>query len=198
MEERREHPRYALVAPLPRGLEVRIEDLFLGLLGTSKPIMGYHITLVGPFVWQAEPREPYLERIAQVCAGWQPFSVRLNGLSAFRTANRNAVYIPAQEADDLAALQRELQALLVPAITLQHEFPQETYQPHVTLGLGLTDSELRRVMAGSQERELDERFIVDEIYLVEERPSAPWRCIRTFSLERPQPRLLTTIEAYER
>ncbi len=198
MEGRREHPRYALVAPLPRALEVRIEDLFLGLLGTSKPIMGYHITLVGPFMWLAEPDEARLGRVSELCATWPPFAVRLWGLSAFRAANSNAVYIPAHEAEDLIELHRVLGAILDPAIALQRELPEQGYLPHVTLGLGLMDSELERVMADAQERGLDERFMVDEIHLIEERPSAPWRRIRAFPMERPTPSLSAAIQAHER
>lgn len=198
MGERLEHPRYALVAPVPRAVEVRIEDAFLGLLGTSKPIMGYHITLVGPFVWAAEPDERGLEQVAQVCAAWPPFAVRLRGLRAFRAPNANAVYIPVLEAESLVRLHERLQAILEPSIVLQRELPDEGYLPHVTLGLGLTDSELQRVMAGSGDRVLDETITIEELYLVEERPSAPWRRVRALPLFRPRAPQDEAVEAHQR
>lgn len=198
MERRLEHPRYALVVPLPRALEVRIEDLFLGLLGTSKPTMGYHITIVGPFVWAGEPDERLLDRIGEICANWRPFTVRLQGLSAFRSPDGHAVYIPVHNAAELLALHRVLQVTLQGAIAPERELPEEGYLPHVTLGLGLTDSELQRVLAGSQERELDEQLSVQEIHLVEERPSAPWRRIRTFPLDQQEPPVDESVALHER
>jgi 2'-5' RNA ligase len=198
LERRLEHPRYALVAPLPRTLEVRIEDLFLGLLGTSKPIMGYHITVVGPFAWVDEPDESRLARIGEICAGWPAFAVRLQGLGAFRSPESNAIYIPVRKAEQIAALHRVLQITLRGAIMPDRELPQEGYLPHITLGLGLTDGELERVMAGVQERKLDERLLVQEIRLVEEGPSAPWRCIQTFALDQREPSVDDAVAVHER
>lgn len=177
--------RYALVAPLPRAVEVRIEDAFLGLLGASKPIMGYHVTLVGPFVWAGEPDEHRLRRVAETCAAWPPLAVRIHGLSAFRATNRNALYIPVLESESLEALHRALKTILEPAMIQERPSLQGDYVPHITLGLGLTDSELERVMAGWQERVLDERFLVDSVHLLEEPPSAPWRSIRAWLLSTP-------------
>ncbi len=197
MESSHQLPRYALVVPLSRALEIRIEDLFLGLPGTSKPIMGFHITVVGPFTWTNGPDEALLAKIAEICATWPPFTVRLRGLSAFRSPNDNAVYIPVEKDAQLQELHRVLQMTLGPAISLQRELPQEGYQPHVTLGLGLTDSELERVMADAQGRKLDACLLVDEIQLAEEQPGAPWRRIRAFALNKAKPQQDAEVRLYE-
>lgn len=184
MEERQRHYRFALVVTPPRRVEVLIEDAYLRWLGTSKPNMGYHITVVGPFLWLDELDERVMQQVAMICAAWQPFSVSIQGLDAFRDPDRNAVYIPVHNAGGLMALHDTLQTILAPVIVLQRELPQGRYLPHITLGLGLTDKELVRVLEGAQELALQESFVVEELHLVEERPSAPWRRIQSFSLKR--------------
>ncbi len=71
MEETYNRARYVLVVRLPRQVEVRIEDAYLALAGTTKPVMGYHISLLGPFHVPDEADSPFLANIGAVPAGVQ-------------------------------------------------------------------------------------------------------------------------------
>ncbi len=183
MEDRLDRARYALIVRLPRRIEVAIEDMYLNLLGTSKPSMGYHITLVGPFLWNSEPEDEALREVARICERRHPFTVRLTTLRAFHGEDANAVYLQVSECEPLVALHTALLDMLRPNIMLQRELPEQGYVPHVTLGLGLTDAELEKVMQTSYDRTFDDRFTISEIHLVEQEPRLPWRHSLTFLLE---------------
>lgn len=197
MQERQRHHRFALVVTPPRPVEVLIEDAYLRWLGTSKPNMGFHITIVGPFLWKGELDENVLRQVGLICAAWQPFRVCIHGLDAFRDPDRNAVYIPVHNAGSLMSLHDSLQTVLSPVIVLQRELPEGRYLPHITLGLGLTDRELERVLKDAHEYDLQESFEVEEIHLTEERPSAPWRRIRSFPLSRSLEAASANVNSYD-
>lgn len=172
--------RYVLVILLPREVEVRLEDAFLSLVGVSKPVVGYHITLIGPFAWRAESKEA-LDRLRQICATWRPFEIRFGDVGCFRGSNRNALYIRVLS-KMLEDLRRELWEALIPFIVVDSPGAGEEYLSHVTLALGLTDEELQRVVASLQTSTVEARFTVTDLHLLEERFQTPWRSIHTFPL----------------
>lgn len=175
--------RYALVARLPRQVQVQIEDAFLTQVGITRPIMGFHITLVGPFTWLAESPPPrVLDRLARLCLRTQPIEIGIGGQGAFVGLESNAVYLRVERHEALCRLQARADHLLRTHITLQREFPPEQYVPHVTLGLGLTSEERDRALATLAEARFSAAVPVNELDLVEEQPGSPWRPVLTLPL----------------
>jgi 2'-5' RNA ligase len=164
------------VARIPRPVEVRIEDAFLTLVGITRPIMGFHITLVGPFMWVAESPPPRaLDRLARLCLRIQPLEVEIDGQGAFVGAESNAVYLRVRRDEALCRLQAQADHLLRAHITLQREFPPDKYVPHVTLGLGLSPDERDRALVILADAGFSATVAVRELHLVEEQPGSPWR-----------------------
>ncbi|MHB1317033.1 MAG: 2'-5' RNA ligase family protein [Anaerolineae bacterium] len=176
-------PRYALVARIPRPIEVQIEDAFLTLVGITRPIMGFHITLVGPFMWIAEKAPPrVLDRLARLCLRTQPIEIQISGQGAFVGLESNVVYLQVERHEGLCRLQAQADHLLRKHIALQRESPPEQYVPHVTLGLGLTPEERDRALATLAEARFSAAVPVNELDLVEEQPGSPWRPVLTLAL----------------
>ena len=177
MGENREKTRYVLVVRLPRRVEIRIEDVFLNLVGATKPTMGYHITLAGPFSLPDGMNTRCLSSIAEVCRRREPFQVRIAGLDAFRAKDSNAGYVRVRVPEPLVSLHNELLKTLERRITLQDGQDSAQYVPHVTLGLGLNDKQIETFLRVGPDRVFDESFEVSHIWLVEQPPDSPWRFV---------------------
>jgi 2'-5' RNA ligase len=175
--------RYALVARLPRPVEVQIEDAFLTLVGITRPIMGFHITLVGPFMWIAEsPPARLLDRLSRLCLRTQPMEIEIDGQGAFVGVESNAVYLRVARQTALCRLQAQTDHLLRPHILLQRDLAPDKYVPHVTLGLGLTPEERDRALSTLADAHFSAAVPVCELHLVEEPPGSPWRSMLTLPL----------------
>ena len=184
MEENWERTRYVFVLRLPRQVESRIEDAFLTLLGTTRPIMGYHITLLGAFYLAQGIDRRSLSKVADLCLRRRAFPVRIAGLDAFETRDSHAVYLRVAAPDDIVALHNDLLDLTGEQITFQddryREWNVEQYKPHVTLGLGLTDGELDAFLRLGAERDIDETFDASGVWLVEQVPKDPWQYVAEY------------------
>jgi 2'-5' RNA ligase len=174
--------RYAVVARIPRPIEVEIEDAFLNLPGITRPSMGFHITLVGPFQWLEEVPPRLLTRLARLCRHTEPLELALAGPGTFVGDESNGVYMGVDHTEALCTLQARLLHVLRPHILLQREPDPHGYIPHVTLGLGLTPDERDRAFAGLGERRFSGSFSIRELHLVEEPPGSPWRPVRVLPL----------------
>ena len=181
--------RYALVVRLPREVEVRIEDTYLGLAGITKPTMGFHITLLGGFYLPEGAGIESLCSIADVCARHQPFQVRIYGLGAFEAKENNVVYLHVTDANHIMALHDDLLEATSACIVHQNEQYREwnvdAYYPHVTLGLGLSDQELLAFLRDSANRVLDETCEISEVWLAAQHPDGSWRYIASYTLGVP-------------
>ncbi|NLG49806.1 MAG: 2'-5' RNA ligase family protein [Chloroflexi bacterium] len=187
--------RYALIIRLPREVEVRIEDTYLGLVGITKPTMGFHITLLGPFYLSEGVSIESLCGVADVCARWQPFRVRVYGLGTFEVQEDNIVYLHVADSERVMALHDDLLEAASACVTYQSEQYEEwnvdSYYPHVTLGLGLSDQELSNFLRDAANRVLDETFEVSRIWIAAQPPSGSWHYVATYTLGVPTPQPLT-------
>jgi 2'-5' RNA ligase len=181
-----EKPRYAIIVRLPRAIEVRIEDAYLSMLGTTRPIMGYHVTLLGPFYIRDNCEAITTQRVQTVCQRTKPFTIRLQGLGAFTEQDNNVVYVRIADPSHLAALHnallRETEDVVIPQNERYRDWTAERYMPHVTVGLGMTDSELVEFLRGSFRFEIDAALEVTRLWLVEQRPNGPWQYLAEFAL----------------
>jgi 2'-5' RNA ligase len=179
-------PRYAVIVRLPRAIEVRIEDAYLSMLGTTRPIMGYHITLLGPFYIVDHCEAITTERVQAVCRRSTPFTIRLQGLGTFAEQDNNVVYVRIADPSPLAALHNALLRATEDVIVAQNEryreWTAERYMPHVTVGLGMTDNELSEFLRGSFRFEIDATLEVTRLWLVEQRPNGPWQYVGEYPL----------------
>lgn len=181
--------RYVLLARLPREVEVRIEDAYLNPAGASRPLMGYHISLLGPFFLPDKTRALALNSIAEVCRSHSPLAVRVAGLDVFRAENDNVVFIKIVNPEPLIALHADLTRATEGRIILQRDRCEddqeieECYTPHVTLGLGLSDEQLEHFMhSAAATRTLDATFEVASLWLADEAPPRPWQYVEEYAL----------------
>jgi 2'-5' RNA ligase len=175
---------------LPRRVEVLIEDAFLRLAGSTRPAVGYHVTLWGPFAL-AEGVEgaDLVAAVAAVGARWQPLRIHLEGLGAFRKANDNVVYLRLREPAELAALHHALLDALAGTIAVDERSASWTgakYSPHVTLGLGLSDATTDEFLRSAAVRAFAAEFEAFAIWLVGQQPSGPWELLAGLPLGAPR------------
>lgn len=185
-EEIRDQTRYALGVRVPREIEVRIEDTYLSFLGSTKPYMGYHITLLGPFYILESAESQFGANVANLCKRWQPFRVQVTGLGTFLRKDDNVVYLSIANPETLLALHADLLKTLADRISPQDEYfykwDVKFYQPHVTLGLGLTDKRLEEFLSVAAACKFDESFEVSRIWLASQAQNGPWQYIASYPL----------------
>ncbi len=188
MEYLSDRARYALMVRVPRTIEVAIEDDYLIPLGTTKPTMGYHITLLGPFYLPEEREHTAFSRAVQeVCQRRQPLLVSVAGLGAFEKEDDNVIYLRLADPHRLVALHEELlEATREHVAFADTDFSEEsrgTYLPHITLGLALTDRELVQFFRTVAERIPEITFRVSALWLVAQESSEPWRYVIGYPLD---------------
>ena len=186
MENRSDQTRYLLLIRVPRPTEVAIEDRFLALSGTTKPAMGYHITMAGPFYLAPGQTPAALESLAGICATIPPLHITLNGLGVFG-GEEHAVYLRVAGSPNLHRLWRRLRTYLATSTIPQYARLEgdDSFQPHVTLGLHLSDQELNAFCNASQASHFQIGFAADAIWLAEQDPANPWRYVDSYALGRP-------------
>ena len=178
-------PRYVLVIQLPRSTELRIEDAFLGHIGVTRPAMGYHVTLLGPFCLIKGSAEVLSALIDQICHTMPSFDLQLAGVKAFSSADNHIAYLQVGSIEPLLYLRDRLLADLLSQDILVDPCPQidtDVYLPHVTLSLELTYDELALLTESSSVRDFSATFTVNALALVAEQIGAPWRVEKVFPL----------------
>ncbi len=182
--------RFALIIRLPRDVEVRIEDTYLSVIGVTRPAMGFHLTLVGPYRLAPGVTSPHLTAVARACRLSRPFAVRLEGLGVFRTENDNAVYLGVPEPELVVALHAQLLRAAGSAVVPENEqmrvWTFENYSPHVTLGLHMSDADLEEFLRLGARRRIHAQFTVERVWLVEQVPNGPWEYTAGYALG-PEP-----------
>ncbi len=181
MDEIAQRPRYVVYMPLPRALELRLEDAFLERIGATRPAMGYHLSLVGPFTLLAEPWQGD-ERLVTLCAAVAPFSVHLEKPDLFRAPNANTLMLPVSASAELVALQSVLYAALLPWVRLEHDQSPAAYRPHITLGIGLLDTDLADALRGGDTPWNGESFWASEVCVARQHRRGPWEVLRRMAL----------------
>jgi len=186
LSEQSIRPRYALTIRLPRDAEVRIEDAYLSVIGVTRPAMGFHLTVLGPYRLAPGVPSPHLPAVAQACRAFKPFAVRLSGLAVFRNESDSAVYLRVSDPEPVVMLhERLLRAArndVVPENEQIRDRMFENYTPHVTLGLHMADPDLDEFLRLGEQRRVDVQFAVDRVWLVSQVPGGPWEYIAWYPL----------------
>lgn len=178
--------RYVLVAAVPRDIEVIIEDAYLHLAGSTRPLMGYHVTLLGPFYLLGDSAHDALPGLVKVCDATRPFELVVTGMGAFHAGDTHTVYLSAGKGDQPDALHWALVEAMRDEIEMCNEhirvWNMERYHPHITLGMNLTDRELDDFMTLGLVHDLEIRFAVDRISLVQEGLNGLWQHVACYPL----------------
>jgi len=180
-----QRPRYVLVVQVPRDIELRIEDAFLGHIGVTRPAMGYHVTLLGPFCLAKGGADALSALIDQVCHATPSFDLQLAGIKAFSSADNHVAYLQVGSIETLLYLRGRLLADLLSQDILVDPCPRldtDVYLPHVTLALELTQGELALLTESSSIRDFSATFTVNALALAAEQIGAPWRVEKVFPL----------------
>ena len=171
---------------LPESLERRLERWTKKMPGTSWPAWGGHITLVPNFA----PRGTMAEVRAIVeatCADRKPFPVRLAEPLSVRDTTRpdycavflavadQVEYQGVEDEDDRPHQQlHELRETLLAALEplredIRPELLEQPFLPHVTLALGLGETEATHLVRAIREDPLIAEFVVETVWLVRQR-----------------------------
>ncbi|MEA3407748.1 MAG: 2'-5' RNA ligase family protein [Chloroflexota bacterium] len=188
MEYLSDGARHVLVARVPRDIEVTIEDNFLIPLGTSRPTMGYHITLLGSFhLIEGQGHAAFSHIVQRVCGRWRPLHVSVTGIGVFEKKDDNVIYLRLADSHRLVALHEELLEATRGWISFADakgmEGCKDPYLPHITLGLGLTDQELAYFFCTAAGRVPHITFRISELWLAAQEPSEPWRYVVGYPLD---------------
>lgn len=172
--------------PLPRAVAVRIEDRFLPRLGVTRPAMGYHISLVGPFYWVDRMTEDVLARLCRACAQAEPLQLTISGLDIFENAPDDCgVFLDIHPLRPMRQLHDQMLAALGESITLQYH-RSGPYRPHITIGLNLP-SQVCQSLRNTVVTPFRARFRANELWLMEQQPMSPWLPLLALSLGSGKP-----------
>lgn len=184
MAERPEVPTLSSVQILlPEAVERRFERWTHKMPGASWPSWGGHVTLVPNFVPQGTVKE-VRAAIASICAQEKPFMVRLATPVAVQDVTRpgyQAVFLlleeqVLEEQDENQPRPQDLRAALLLALAplradVRPELLQQPFLPHVTLALGLGESEAAKMVQAMRADPLAAEFMVEVIWLLVQTPN---------------------------
>ena len=170
---------------LPEAIDRRLERWTKKVPGASWPAWGGHITLIPNFRLRGTVEEARAA-ITAVCVHEEPFLLRLNGPVAIQDMTRPdyyAVFLLVEEEDGgterLHQLRMALLADLAPLREdLRPELLEQPFMPHVTLALGLGESEAARLVRTLQADPLVAEFMVEVVWLVVRTPKEDGRVER--------------------
>ncbi len=171
--------RYALILRISREVAARIEDTYLRLENITKPTMGFHITLLGPFYLGHGASLDSLRQVARVCAQWHPFNVEVAGVGVFRESGDNTVYLQVTNPTDIVALHEAVANAAAERIEIPDEASRrwnyEAYYPHITLGLRLSDRRAQELSINVSQQRFREVFQANCVSLVRQERTGPWQ-----------------------
>lgn len=160
---------------LPEAVDRRLERWTRTMPGTSWPTWGGHITLVPNFVPRGSTEE-IRAAIESVCAQAQPFMVRFAAPIATQDSTRPgyfAVFLTVEETatDSEGVRLPQLRSKLLLALEplredLRPQLVDLPFLPHVTLALGLGESEAAKLVREMRAEPLAAEFKVDTVWLV--------------------------------
>lgn len=144
--------------------------------GASWPGWGGHITLVSAFTWPAQ--HDLAATITGVLQHHRAFSLRLDQLVAEQDLTRadyRAVMLAPRIGGGyrrLAALQADLAAaILTVGSDLRPEITARHFAPHVTLALGVAETEADRIVSQARGANLAVEFWIDTLWLLQFPPA---------------------------
>ena len=168
--------RYALILPLPPEIGLTLGEQMEGVPGATVPPLGYHVTILGPFVFRADPQVG-LSLLRKALLSTAPFAVNLQRLGYFRQANENVLFIHVDGSAELMRLHNRLLAELGERITDRHprgeDWDLRQYTPHVSLGLHIPDATLDAALRRLSDFRPAYAVHVRELWLLHETADSP-------------------------
>lgn len=167
-------PRISVHIMLPEAVDRRFRRKVENLPGASWPTWGGHVTLVPPFVPSCPPEEVF-DRVAAAVQSFTAFRLRLGAAVVEDDVTRpqfHAVFIQVDEVvgEDPPVLSRLQQAVASALAPVRQEANPKLeaipFTPHLTLALGVGDSEARRLVNAWRNDPLEAEFGVDAVWLV--------------------------------
>lgn len=181
---------YSLQVLLPDALNRAISNWAAKTPGASWPEAGGHVTLAPRFVASCDTAE--LEaRLAAVCAEVAPFDLRLGSPAVVPDLTRPAYHAlfltPGADTDvgiaEILYLRRAVDRALEPVRTWLHpELDRPPFLPHITLAMGIAESEAHKLLQSLRVEPLVAEWSVDTVWLQIYRDDAKTPEQRPFAL----------------
>ncbi len=171
--------RILFAVRLERKTEVLIEDSFLTIVGTTRPAMGYHISVLGPaIIAHQDAFDQGIQRASTLLKDYLPLYTVLNTIGTFRDGDISTPYLGIADPSPYIALHNDLLETFAEAVTPESEqfraWTIDQYMPHVTLGLGLSEAEMREFTQRTQSIKLNVGFISSTLSLLRQRQGSVW------------------------
>jgi len=168
--------RYALILPLPSEIGAALSAQMDGVPGATVPPLGYHVTVLGPFIFRTDPQAG-LSLLRRTLLTTTPFAVRLQRLGYFRRQEENVLFLHVDGGAELLRLHNRLLAELGDLIVDRHprgeDWDLRQYTPHVSLGLHIPDATLDAALRQLGNLRLDYTLEVRELWLLRETSEMP-------------------------
>ncbi|MHB1355362.1 MAG: 2'-5' RNA ligase family protein [Anaerolineae bacterium] len=179
--------RYALVYLLPRKVQLQIEDTYLHWQGITRPPMGYHVSVLGPFMVVEGHTQDDLGVIADLCLKQPSFHLLLGEPGVFRNAASQVAYLALYNPDPMRMLHGAMlegtQSIVAAPSPEYHLWTIEQYVPHVTLGISLNEETAAEFLLYARSHPCSLRCQVNELSLLKQQGSGIWQHLNTFTLQ---------------
>jgi 2'-5' RNA ligase len=179
--------RYALVFVLPRDVQLRIEDTYLHWQGITRPSMGYHVSVLGPFVIAVGHSQDDLAVIADVCLKQPSFHLLLGEPGVFQNTGNEVAYLALYNPEPMRLLHKMLlestREIVAAPSPEYHLWTVEQYVPHVTLGIGLNREMAAEFLLYARRHPCTLRCHVQELSLLKQLGGSVWQQLAQFALK---------------
>lgn len=179
--------RYALVYVLPHEAQSRIEDTYLHWQGITRPPMGYHVTVLGPFVIIDGHNQDDLAVVTSLCLKQPSFRLVLGEPGVFQNAANQVAYLALHNPEPMRALHEVLlegtRDIVAAPSPEYHLWTVEQYIPHVTLGIGLGENAVAEFLSFAQRYPLKLRCQVQDLRLLKQLGGGVWQQLARFPLK---------------
>lgn len=124
-----------------------------------------HVTLQPPFEWEIEDLPKLIEELKNFSQSQQPFSMTLNGFSAFKP---RVIYIDVVQTSELLLLQKSLMSYLESSLNIVHQVSKNRpFSPHLTVAFrDLTKRNFYQAWSEFKDKEFYYNFMIDKITLL--------------------------------
>lgn len=166
---------YSVQVMLPDALDRQLAAWSVAMPGASWPAWGGHIAIIARFS-VAVTADELAEALTTTCAGIAPFALRLNTPIQVTDVTRPgycAVFLtpdPDAQAEvaNLQELYEQMRATLDSLGTTDlFGLDGKPFLPHVTLALGLGESDAAKILQAMRVDPVDVEFTVDAVWLLE-------------------------------
>ncbi|MCM3571204.1 YjcG family protein [Neobacillus mesonae] len=134
-----------------------------------------HLTLLNAFEAPEEEAGIFAEKLQQIAAHSNPFTLKTTKVSSFHPVN-NVIYLKVEPVDELISLHEEINR------ELNEQKSEYAFVPHITIGQKLSNDEHSDVYGALRMTKVDHEETIDRFHLLYQLENGSWTVYETFHL----------------